>query len=274
MKLNNIKMAGIDLDGTLFNDDKKIDSRTAAAIQAAAAKGIQIIPVTGRPFSGLSDEILNRKEFSYAVTNNGAEIYDLKTKQPILSRQISNCDTLEMIRAAECLNTVFEVFTNGFGYLTEASLKHYISIHGNSPVGRYIKASRKTVEDIYSFMEENRYAADEIFISIANKEMKNQLKSILTQYDTIQYWSIFDKFIEVTHKTADKGRAFRFLADYLHINTKSTIAIGDGENDIPFLKCAGISAAMGNADSSVKKIADIITASNNQYGAAKILEQL
>lgn len=274
MKLNNIKLAGIDLDGTLFNSEKKIDGRTRHAIKSAYSKGIQIIPVTGRPFSGLSEEIMNINEISYAITNNGAEIYNLKTKKPIFSRQINNQDSLSIIKESERINTVFEVFTNGFGYLTEETLNHYISIHGNSPVGEYIKTSRKTVDNIYSFMQKHNYAADEIFISIPNIKTKNQLESTLNKFRNIQYWSIFDKFIEVTHKNADKGKAFSFLADYLNVDIKNTIALGDGENDISLLKCAGVSVAMANAEESVKNIADIITSSNDNYGAAEIIEQL
>lgn len=274
MEFKNIKLAGVDLDGTLFNSSKEIDSRTKSAIKSAYKKGIQVVPVTGRPFSGLSDEILSIKEISYAITNNGAEIIDLKTKKPIYSKQINNKTVLEIIKEAQTLGTVFEVFSGGFGYLTADSMDNYMNIHGSNPVGQYIKNSRKIVDDVYEFVKSSGCCADEIFISIKNEKTKNALENFLKQFNGIQFWSIFGSFIEVTEKHADKGKAFQYLADYLNTDIKNTIAFGDGENDIALLKSAGISVSMENAEECVKAVTDITTSSNDNNGVAEILEQI
>ncbi len=274
MEFENIRLAGVDLDGTLFNSNKQIDSRTREAIALAYKKGVQLVPVTGRPFSGLSDEILSIKEISYAITNNGAEIIDLRTGKPIYSRQISNKTALEIIKMAQKLDTVFEFFADGFGYLTASSMENYMNIHGETPVGQYIKSSRRIVDDVYEFVKSSACSADEIFISIKDDSTRQELENILKKFEDIQYWSIFGRFIEVTEKSADKGRAFRFLADYLDTSIKNTIAFGDGENDISLLKSAGLSVAMENAEPCVKVIADITTASNDNFGVAEILEKL
>lgn len=274
MEFENIRLAGVDLDGTLFNSDKQIDSRTRKAITLAYNNGVQLVPVTGRPFSGLSDEILSIKEISYAITNNGAEIIDLRTGKPIYSRQISNKITLEIIQKAQKLDTVFEVFADGFGYLTASSMENYMNIHGETPVGQYIKSSRRIVNDVYEFVKESACCADEIFISIKDNKVKQELEDMLKEFEGIQYWSIFGSFIEVTEKTADKGKAFRYLTEHLGFDIKNTIAFGDGENDISLLESAGISVAMDNAESCVKAIADIITASNDNFGVARIIEKL
>ena len=49
---NRIRLAGIDLDGTLLRSDKTISPATAEALKSAAARGIILVPVTGRPLSG------------------------------------------------------------------------------------------------------------------------------------------------------------------------------------------------------------------------------
>lgn len=274
MDLKNIRLAGIDLDGTLFTSEKNIDNRTKKAIKNAHKKSVQIVPVTGRPFLGLSNEITDIKEIEYAVTNNGAEIINLKTKKPIYSRQIDNKTALEIIKKADELNTVFEVFTDGFGYLTAETMSNYMNIHGTTPVGAYIKNSRKIVDNVFDFVKSNECKIDEIFITVPNKETQKALETLLDKYDNIQYWSIFGSFIEVTHKEADKGKAFSYLADFLSINLADTIAFGDGENDISLLKTAGISVSMANAKPCVKEITTLTTTSNDDFGVAKILEQI
>ena len=66
-----------------------------------------------------------------------------------------------------------------------------------------------------------------------------------------------------------KGNALIEIAKKENIDIKDTLAIGDGENDIPMLKVAGISVAMENAMDNTKKIADYIAPSFREDGLAK-----
>lgn len=43
-----IRLVALDLDGTVFNDEKEITPRTLEAIRAAIAKRVDVIPATGR----------------------------------------------------------------------------------------------------------------------------------------------------------------------------------------------------------------------------------
>ena len=51
------------------------------------------------------------------------------------------------------------------------------------------------------------------------------------------------------------------------------MACGDGDNDIAMLKEVGFGVAMANAEEKVKAVADYITESNNDEGAAKAIEK-
>ena len=50
------------------------------------------------------------------------------------------------------------------------------------------------------------------------------------------------------------------------------MAFGDGGNDIPMLKYAGIGVAMGNAREEVQAAADYVTASVDEEGIVLALE--
>ena len=73
-----IKLILLDLDGTLLTTDKKISAANYSALEQAAAKGIYIVPCTGRFFSGMPENVRNLPFLHYAITINGAQVEDLQ----------------------------------------------------------------------------------------------------------------------------------------------------------------------------------------------------
>ena len=64
--------------------------------------------------------------------------------------------------------------------------------------------------------------------------------------------------------------------DKVNLTTHSeeeTMAFGDGENDIPMIKAAGIGVAMENALDTVKEAADTITLNNDEDGVAAAIRK-
>ena len=59
----------------------------------------------------------------------------------------------------------------------------------------------------------------------------------------------------------------------LNVSKDEIIAVGDAENDLDMIEYAGLGVAMGNASESVKKIANYITADNNNDGIAEVIEK-
>lgn len=45
--MKDIRLVALDLDGTVFNDKKEITPRTLAAIRAACARGVAVLPPPG-----------------------------------------------------------------------------------------------------------------------------------------------------------------------------------------------------------------------------------
>ena len=64
------------------------------------------------------------------------------------------------------------------------------------------------------------------------------------------------------------------MCEYLKINLKDSIAIGDSFNDLTMFETVGHSVAMGNAPDEIKKMVDEVTDTNNEDGVAKFLEKL
>ncbi len=73
-----------------------------------------------------------------------------------------------------------------------------------------------------------------------------------------------------------QGQARQLVSRYLPITTGlkflEIMACGDGGNDIPMLKVAGIGVAMGNASEKVQSVADFVTDTVDNNGLCKALK--
>lgn len=81
------------------------------------------------------------------------------------------------------------------------------------------------------------------------------------------------RFLDITHKEANKGAVITQLSRILKIPTERIAAIGDGPNDVGMFNRAGISIAMGNAKHEVKRAATFVTNPNTEDGFAKGIER-
>ena len=58
--MSKIRLIALDLDGTVFNDQKEISPRTLAAIRAALQQGVDVLPATGRTVAGVPKDLQRR----------------------------------------------------------------------------------------------------------------------------------------------------------------------------------------------------------------------
>ncbi|WP_262316896.1 Cof-type HAD-IIB family hydrolase [Lacticaseibacillus parakribbianus] len=75
-------------------------------------------------------------------------------------------------------------------------------------------------------------------------------------------------YLELTHPAVSKAQALRFLAGHYGLSLAQTMALGDGDNDIPMLEAAGVGVALHNASAGLLAIADHVVPANTAAGAA------
>ena len=80
------------------------------------------------------------------------------------------------------------------------------------------------------------------------------------------------EFADAVSAKVSKGTSMKKLLDIFGMRPEEAIAFGDGGNDIPMLKTAGIGVAMGNALDFVKTEADFVTDTVNEDGVISALE--
>lgn len=80
-----------------------------------------------------------------------------------------------------------------------------------------------------------------------------------------------EDFVDVIGDGASKALGLEVMGRHFGFSREETMAIGDGANDIPMLRYAGVGIAMGNASDAVKEAADYITGDVDDDGLAAAL---
>lgn len=79
--------------------------------------------------------------------------------------------------------------------------------------------------------------------------------------------------IQITHHLADKFHGVEALRKLVDIPKENTLAIGDGDNDVPLFENAVVRVAMGNATDQLKAKADYVVATVDNDGFAEAMHK-
>ena len=79
-------------------------------------------------------------------------------------------------------------------------------------------------------------------------------------------------FLEFANPGVSKGVGLQVAADLLGFTPATTVAFGDGENDVELLDWADYAVAVENGDPAVKARADLICPSADEEGVAQVIE--
>ena len=106
------------------------------------------------------------------------------------------------------------------------------------------------------------------FTPIIDVETERRLMPMMAHCVSARW---YPDFADITVRGADKGTALQAMAGYLRLDMSETMAFGDGGNDIPIIRAAGVGVAMGNAADDVKAAADYVTSGVDDDGVASAL---
>lgn len=252
-----IKAAFFDIDGTLVSfKTHQISQSTFNSIHLLKEKGVKVFIATGRRLQAINN--VGSLEFDGYITLNGG--YCLAGKDTVIHKHhIPSEDIQAMLHFQE----------------TE-HLFPCAMVQENSIWMNYKNESVQTIFDMLNFphppLEELRKVAKEPvyqLIAFFSKEQEKRIMNSMPHCEATRWNPLFS---DVVPQGVSKQVGIDKIIDYFGIKLEETIAFGDGGNDIPMLKHAGIGVAMGNAEEEVKQAADYITDSVDKDGIYKTLK--
>ena len=270
-----IRLIALDLDGTLLTTDKRLTERTVRALSEASGRGVRIVPATGRSLTGLSPKIRELPFIRYAITVNGAAVWDMERQEPIVRRAFSTEQAVELWEFIAGYRTMRDACIDGIARMEPEYYNKIETFMPDEPRRMLIRSTRTPTEGLGELVADGRVTVEKfnLFFREDAEAGRQQARRDLAQFDGLSVTSSLGNNLEINHADATKGRGLLALAAQLGLSPEQTMAFGDGENDISMLRAAGLGVAMGNAAEEVKAAADLVTLGNDEDGVAYGIEK-
>lgn len=255
-----------DLDGTLLNSRRIISPASLEAIRYAEAGGAVFTLATGRSIEGLSQYLYIFDRDTPLITYNGAVVIMSHTRRVLFSRLLQADAALSIVRQGIAGGCLAIVWCQGLLYVSQAD--------GRAELYEQVSGVRPTVFDDSLLTELGHRGITKILWEDVPENIEIMREKYLSApCPGVAACTSVPMLLEFFSDKAGKGRGLLSLADSLGVDSRDTLALGDGENDIDMLKSAGTGAAMLNAPDNVKAAADWITLSNDEDGAAAAIRR-
>ncbi len=270
--MQDIRVLGLDLDGTVFDSEKRISPRTMAAMQAAIARGVVVLPATGRPVSGVPKEFLHLEGVRYALTSNGATVTELATGRRVVELTFDADTAGQVYDIVRRFNSALSIFIDGNSYTSADNMDKMVEF--SPPALRpYLRDSRIPVQDMHAFLRQHAHGIEKFSILYPDYPTRDAARAAVLAACDVEATSSLGANLELNAPGVNKGRALVALAETLGYRRENVMACGDSDNDLAMIRMAGLGVAMGNAEPEILAAAAAVTDDNDHDGVAKAIER-
>jgi Cof subfamily protein (haloacid dehalogenase superfamily) len=265
-----LRLIATDLDGTLLDSSTSVTRRTRAALDAARARGIHVVPVTARQPIGLR-MIAGDADFrGWALCSNGAYATHLTDGRMLFAEELP----------AATIRTLAEALRASIPGLLFASVREggeaFVAQEGYAAIAAHADHKRDP-DSMGGVPLDQVLAAPSLKFVIRHPELA---PSVL--FDTLRSLGLsgFEAtlsgapFVEVMAEGVTKATGLARLCEHLGIDRADVLAFGDALNDVEMLRWAGHGVAMAAASDVVREAADEVARSNDDDGVARVIERV
>ena len=278
--MRDIRIIALDLDGTLLDSQKRLSAVNREALEYAAAKGVHIVPTTGRFFGMMPEAVRDLPFVRYAITINGAQVYDRETDTAIVREEIPVGRAVEIMELLDGFDVIYDCYRNNWGWMS-ASLQDKAEAYATDEhYLKMVREFRNPVPDLKRHLldTEPEGGVQKVMLFSRNdepeaKEIRAIEKAMAERFPEIKITSSTWNDLEFNNPSAHKGSSLARLAEHLGFGLENCMSFGDGRNDLTMIEAAGIGVAMENAVEEVKAAADHITKSNDENGVAEAIRR-
>jgi Cof subfamily protein (haloacid dehalogenase superfamily) len=259
-----VRLVVSDVDGTLVTPDKALTARALAAVRALREVGVAFSVTSARPPLGLRMLVEPLDLTVPVVAFNGALIAapDLSV---LTATWLPN----------DAVGPILECFgRHGMAPWMFQDSAWYVADQNGPHVAHEATVTRIEPRTATDLAQRHDRVAKIVGVSDDPAVIATALADVTDRYGDLVAASCSQPyFVDVTSRHADKGTGLTRLCGDLGIALTDVFVLGDSQNDVAMFAVAGASAAMGNATPDVQRAATYVTASNDDEGFARAIEE-
>jgi Cof subfamily protein (haloacid dehalogenase superfamily) len=271
---NSIKLLVIDIDGTLLNTEGRIGARTLAAVRAAQEAGIVVTLATARRYSNTVQIARELELESPLIVYDGAQVISYPNEK-ILHTQPLQADIAQQaveVLVSHKLQPVVhpamglkeEIWTGPLEF-DNLWLEAYFAVYP---------------EQVRRMPFENLCTGHPGPLRVVTFDEEERIYSLIPElggldcsWTAIRRGSFGCAELSFMQRGCSKASGVVTVAKLLDIPLEQVMALGDNNNDKAMLQVVGWGVAMGQAPETIKAVAQAVTASNAEDGAAQAIER-
>lgn len=260
-----IRLAALDLDGTLLDANRLPHPDAIAAAQRAHERGITVCLASGR----MAQSIRNIRELlrvpgpivscngAYVLTDDDQEVFHASVHDAVKDRVWAFAEEHKIQLNLYCRNRVFIRHEGPLGELYRTRLRMAV------------------IEDGMHLLPSDVQPTKMLFVDTGEKisQLWKEFHSTLEDHQ-VSLTISEPEYLEFLPPGVNKGKGLEVLATGLGLERSNVAALGDYYNDLEMLEYAGFAGAVANAAPEVQSAADRVFFSNIDGGAGQFLDSL
>jgi Cof subfamily protein (haloacid dehalogenase superfamily) len=269
-----IRLLALDIDGTLLTSAKSVSVRTRRALDAARARGVHLVLVTGRrhPAARKVVELLGGE--IPLVLHNGALIVE--------DGRVLRCRPLPLEVALRAIALGREKGADPvvhLGHRAEGRLLVEGVAPSNTLLVYYLDKSHPDVSVVADLMTALHEDPIQVMFGGSLGEMDKVRVPLgeglagAARIERTVYPREGVGILDVMSPLVNKAEALAWLQERWGLRASETLAIGDNWNDHEMLERAGVGLVMGNADPEMHSLGLPVLPTNDEDGVAEAIER-
>lgn len=258
----------LDIDGTLANSQKQISPRNKAVLAKAAAQGVHIALVSGRPTPGImptAKAIDMDKIGGFILSFNGAKIINYATGEVLYQNVLSAVDVQAICAEAQALGVPAITYSNEALYSTSAQ---------NQYVQKEATINQMPVVEVADLAAATTFETPKCLLVDHPEKLVQVEKHMKEKFPNLSIYRSEPYFLEIVPLGVDKAFSLGILLEKYNSTPQNLLACGDGFNDLSMIQYAGMGVAMQNAQIVVKEAANYVSPySNDEDAVAHAIEK-
>ncbi|MCB2264016.1 MAG: HAD family hydrolase [Candidatus Thiosymbion ectosymbiont of Robbea hypermnestra] len=266
MQDREIKLVALDVDGTIIGRNRRISYQTKNAVKQAGNRGVLVLIATGRMYRATVPIGHELQLSTPLITYHGALVKNFyKSDNVLLHHTIDSDVAYQIVEDSRRRGVQVNVYLNDRLYVERTSFIF----------DEYVHQKKIPYNEVKSFYNIENFSPTKILIMDADRLRVEKLNAEFSAKYSVDVGITTSgpHLCEFISRQSSKANAIRFLSNKWHIDHAEIMAIGDHCNDKELFEFAGCSIAMGNSDKVVKDIADYVTETLENDGAALAIKR-